>query len=100
MEAGVDRVLWSRGHRPVSISKDATGLAALRPDLPANRWQRTLRSHFVGAAAPEGRHVLAGQGIGTGRTARRESSPDARGADLLADRVARGHAVAGRAPRG
>ncbi|GIF01373.1 polyphosphate polymerase domain-containing protein [Paractinoplanes rishiriensis] len=43
----VDRMLWARGHRPVSISKYATGLAALRPDLPAAPWRRTLRRHFV-----------------------------------------------------
>ncbi|MFY1696415.1 MULTISPECIES: polyphosphate polymerase domain-containing protein [unclassified Solwaraspora] len=39
----VDRLLWSAGHRPRAISKYATGLAALRPDLPANRWRPTLR---------------------------------------------------------
>jgi hypothetical protein len=42
----VDRLLWSRGHRPVSISKYATGLAALRPDLPATPWRRLLRRHL------------------------------------------------------
>ncbi|GLY07020.1 MULTISPECIES: polyphosphate polymerase domain-containing protein [Actinoplanes] len=42
----IDRLLWARGHRPVSISKYATGLAALRPELPATRWSRTLRRHF------------------------------------------------------
>ncbi|MFI5842471.1 VTC domain-containing protein [Catenuloplanes sp. NPDC051500] len=42
----VDRLLWAHGHRPVSISKYATGLAALRPDLPAAPWRRTLRRHF------------------------------------------------------
>ncbi|KGM13368.1 polyphosphate polymerase domain-containing protein [Cellulomonas bogoriensis] len=41
----MDRLLWSRGHRPVGISKYATGLAALDPDLPSNRWRRTLRRH-------------------------------------------------------
>ena len=45
----VDRLLWSRGHRPASISKYATGLAALRPELPAAPWRRTLRRHFAGA---------------------------------------------------
>ncbi len=44
--SSVDRLLWSLGHRPCRISKYATGLAALDPDLPANRWARTLRSHF------------------------------------------------------
>nr|WP_240188833.1 polyphosphate polymerase domain-containing protein [Nakamurella flavida] len=38
-----DRVLWRHGMRPSSISKYATGLAALRPDLPATTWRRTLR---------------------------------------------------------
>ncbi|GAB7052972.1 polyphosphate polymerase domain-containing protein [Catenuloplanes indicus] len=42
----VDRLLWAHGHRPVSISKYATGLAALRPDLPSAPWRRTLRRHF------------------------------------------------------
>lgn len=40
-----DRVLWRLGHRPVPISKFGTGLAALRPDLPANKWHRTLDRH-------------------------------------------------------
>jgi hypothetical protein len=42
----LDRMLWQAGHRPVGISKYATGLAALRPDLPANKWNRILRHHF------------------------------------------------------
>jgi hypothetical protein len=42
----MDRLLWSRGVRPARISKYATGLAALDPDLPHNRWSRTLRRHF------------------------------------------------------
>ncbi|MER7167605.1 polyphosphate polymerase domain-containing protein [Micromonospora sp. NPDC000207] len=42
----VDRLLWQRGSRPVRISKYATGLAALRPDLPDAPWRRTLRWHF------------------------------------------------------
>jgi hypothetical protein len=37
-----DRWLWAHGHREVSISKYAVGLAALWPELPANRWNRTL----------------------------------------------------------
>jgi hypothetical protein len=41
-----DRVLWRQGHRPVSVSKYATGLAALRPALPRNRWSRLLRGPF------------------------------------------------------
>lgn len=38
-----DRQLWSLGHRPIRISKYATGLALLHPDLPRNRWIRALR---------------------------------------------------------
>ncbi len=43
--SGVDRRLWRAGHRPVSVSKYATGLAAMR-DLPGNKWARVLRQHF------------------------------------------------------
>jgi hypothetical protein len=42
----VDRLLWSMKHRPCSVSKYGTGLAALRPDLPSNRWHPVLRRHF------------------------------------------------------
>lgn len=45
--SSVDRLLWSAGHRPQKISKFATGLAALNPELPANRWNRVLRTHFL-----------------------------------------------------
>ncbi|WP_045732208.1 polyphosphate polymerase domain-containing protein [Pseudarthrobacter chlorophenolicus] len=38
----LDRHLWAAGVRPSRISKFATGMAALRPELPANRWNRTL----------------------------------------------------------
>lgn len=44
--ADLDRMLWGRGLRPVKISKYCTGLAALDPELPSNRWNRTLRDHF------------------------------------------------------
>jgi len=44
--SAADRLLWSRGHRPSRISKYATGLAAFRDDLPANRWQPVMRRHF------------------------------------------------------
>ena len=37
-----DRALWDAGHRPARISKYATGMALLHPELPANRWYRTL----------------------------------------------------------
>ena len=42
----LDRLLWRSGHRPVKISKYATGLAALHPELPANRWYPVLTRHF------------------------------------------------------
>ena len=45
-----DRVLWGRGHRPVAVSKYATGLATLRPDLPHNRWHRLLTQTELTAA--------------------------------------------------
>lgn len=50
--SGADRLLWAHGHRPVRISKYATGLAALRPDLPASRWHRTLTRHLLPHTSP------------------------------------------------
>jgi len=47
--SSADRRLWQRGHRPAAISKYATGLAALRTDLPAAPWRRVLRRHFTAA---------------------------------------------------
>jgi hypothetical protein len=44
--SGVDRALWRAGHRPATVSKYATGLAALHPSLPRNRWARLLRGPF------------------------------------------------------
>ena len=43
-----DRLLWRRGHRPARISKYATGMALLHPELPANRWYRTLSHELAG----------------------------------------------------
>lgn len=54
MPSVVDRLLWRAGHRPARISKFATGLAALHPDLPANRWSPVLRAHF--GRVPSGPH--------------------------------------------
>ena len=45
-----DRYLWTRGHRPSRISKYATGMAALHPGLPANKWHRLLTHELAGAA--------------------------------------------------
>jgi hypothetical protein len=44
--SAVDRLLWAHGHRPATISKYATGLAAMRPDLAANKWGRVLTRDF------------------------------------------------------
>lgn len=41
-----DRLLWRDGHRPTVMSKYCTGLAALVPELPANKWHRTLQRHL------------------------------------------------------
>lgn len=43
----LDLSLWSLGCRPLKVSKYATGIAALTPELPANRWYRVLKQHFV-----------------------------------------------------
>lgn len=40
--SAIDRTLWDLGHRPLRISKYATGMAALHPHLPGNRWARAL----------------------------------------------------------
>lgn len=44
--AFTDAALWQLGQRPLSISKYCVGMALLRPELPANRWNRELRTHF------------------------------------------------------
>lgn len=44
--SAVDRELWRAGVRPTTISKYCTGLAAVTPGLPANKWNRVLRRHF------------------------------------------------------
>ena len=49
----VDRVLWAHGHRPANISKYGTGMAAMRPELPQNKWRRVLDRHLLPAVAPE-----------------------------------------------
>lgn len=45
--SSVDHLLWSQGHRPVSISKDVMGLAALNPALPRGRWKHVLDDWFA-----------------------------------------------------
>jgi VTC domain-containing protein len=44
--ATADSVLWRLGQRPVALSKYCIGMALVRPDLPANRWNRELRRYF------------------------------------------------------
>ena len=48
----VDRLLWSRHHRPVKLSKYCLGMAALTPGLPANKWSRVLQRHFDWSPRP------------------------------------------------
>jgi hypothetical protein len=43
----LDYVLWSHGIRPVIVSKFAAAMALHNPSLPANKWRRVLRRHFV-----------------------------------------------------
>lgn len=45
-ESAVDRALRRLGVRPLSLSKYCVGMALLDPALPANRWNRELRTHF------------------------------------------------------
>ena len=47
--SSADRWLWAAGHRPAAISKYATGMALLHPELPANKWHRVL-THELAAA--------------------------------------------------
>ena len=44
--SAVDRLLWSRGHRPVRISKYGVGMAALSPALPRLKWHHVLDRHL------------------------------------------------------
>lgn len=44
--SAADRLLWRAGHRPARISKYGTGLAALHPGLPRNRWHAVLTRHL------------------------------------------------------
>jgi hypothetical protein len=45
-QSQIDRTLRRLGWRPVSLSKYCVGMAVLDPGLPANRWNRELRTHF------------------------------------------------------
>lgn len=45
--SAADRRLWAYGIRPTKISKFGTGMAALDPSLPSNKWHRTLNRYFL-----------------------------------------------------
>ncbi|WP_312677652.1 polyphosphate polymerase domain-containing protein [Microbacterium sp.] len=47
----LDRALWRHGHRPATVSKYGTGMAALYPALPAHKWRRVLTRHFAAGEA-------------------------------------------------
>ena len=55
--SSVDRLLWRRHCRPCRMSKYGTGLAALRPHLPATHWRRTLRRGFARAVHTAGHRL-------------------------------------------
>ncbi|MCB1028582.1 MAG: polyphosphate polymerase domain-containing protein [Microthrixaceae bacterium] len=42
-----DRWLWANGRRPEKLSKFGTSLGALRPELPSNKWHRTIGRYFA-----------------------------------------------------
>jgi hypothetical protein len=50
--SSVDRLLWRAGHRPDRISKYATGLAVLVPDLPDAPWRRLVRRRLDVRSTP------------------------------------------------
>jgi hypothetical protein len=67
--SGLDRILWSAGHRPTRISKFATGLTALHPELPTRRWRSTLHRHFTNSIFTHSEGPDAGTCKWAGRTA-------------------------------
>ncbi|MBN2404367.1 MAG: polyphosphate polymerase domain-containing protein [Coriobacteriia bacterium] len=56
-----DHLLWRMHCRPVKISKYGTGLAAIDPSLPSNKWHRVLNRHFVTEIAQTTNLALEGQ---------------------------------------
>ncbi|MFE7508306.1 polyphosphate polymerase domain-containing protein [Promicromonospora sp. NPDC057488] len=59
--SSVDRLLWRAGHRPDRISKYATGLAVLRPDLPDMPWRRLVRRRLTGSLPTPDTHSLTSE---------------------------------------
>ena len=54
----LDRLLWRNGHRPAAMSKFASGLSLLIPELPANRWHR-IRNQLAASSNEEYRESTA-----------------------------------------
>ncbi|MEZ5246069.1 MAG: polyphosphate polymerase domain-containing protein [Acidimicrobiales bacterium] len=50
--SAADRWLWEHHRRPTSISKYCTGLAATRPELPANKWHTLIARHWRTPSTP------------------------------------------------
>ena len=71
-----DRHLWSNGHRPSQISKYATGMAALHPELPANKWHRLLTHELAGTT-----RITRGAGALPTTTTAPNSAPSGRRPD-------------------
>lgn len=44
--SAADHWLWQNHFRPTTISKFCTSLAAIRPDLPANKWHRVITHYW------------------------------------------------------
>ncbi|ROS79062.1 polyphosphate polymerase domain-containing protein [Cellulomonas sp. PhB143] len=59
--SALDRVLWSRGHRPVRISKFGSGLATLRPELPSTPWNRVISRYLDPATAVDAARATPAQ---------------------------------------
>jgi hypothetical protein len=57
-DSPIDYALRRLGSRPVSLSKYCVGMAVLDPRLPANRWNRELRTHFDWLPRREGRKTV------------------------------------------
>lgn len=57
--SAVDRLLWSRGHRPTRISKYGVGMAALDPSLPRLKWHRTLQQQLQAPRHPDHHQELS-----------------------------------------
>jgi hypothetical protein len=60
----LDRVLWRAGLRPVAASKYCIGLAALVPELPANKWHRILRRHELDVSQRSRRPLSGSSQVG------------------------------------